>query len=72
MNEVICELRAVDKTFDRGGGKPLHVLENINLSIRANEVVCLIGPSGCGKSTILRIFAGLIAPTKGEVLHHVG
>jgi NitT/TauT family transport system ATP-binding protein len=70
MNEVICELRAVDKSFDRGRGKPLHVLENINLSIRANEVVCLIGPSGCGKSTILRIFAGLIAPTKGDVLHH--
>jgi NitT/TauT family transport system ATP-binding protein len=70
MNEVICELRGVDKTFDRGGGKPLHVLDNISLSIRANEVVCLIGPSGCGKSTILRIFAGLIAPTKGDVLHH--
>jgi NitT/TauT family transport system ATP-binding protein len=70
MNEVICELRGVDKSFDRGGGQPLHVLENISLSIRANEVVCLIGPSGCGKSTILRIFAGLIAPTKGDVLHH--
>jgi len=66
----ICELRGVQKSFVRGGGKPLRVLEDIYLEIRPNEVVCLIGPSGCGKSTILRIFAGLIKPTKGEVLHH--
>jgi NitT/TauT family transport system ATP-binding protein len=66
----ICELRGVQKSFDRGGGKPLRVLEDIHLEIRPNEVVCLIGPSGCGKSTILRIFAGLIKPSKGEVLHH--
>ncbi len=62
----ILELRGVQKTFDRGGGKPLRVLEDINLDIRPNEVVALIGPSGCGKSTILRIFAGLIQPTKGQ------
>ncbi len=66
----ICELRGVQKSFDRGGGKPLRVLEDIHLEIRPNEVICLIGPSGCGKSTILRIFAGLIKPSKGEVLHH--
>jgi NitT/TauT family transport system ATP-binding protein len=67
---AICELRGVQKSFDRGGRKPLRVLEDIDLAIRPNEVVCLIGPSGCGKSTILRIFAGLIRPTRGEVLHH--
>jgi NitT/TauT family transport system ATP-binding protein len=67
---AICELRGIQKSFARGGGKPLRVLEDINLAIRPNEVVCLIGPSGCGKSTILRIFAGLIRPTRGEVLHH--
>jgi NitT/TauT family transport system ATP-binding protein len=64
---AILELRGVQKSFDRGTGKPLRVLEDINLDIRPNEVVCLIGPSGCGKSTILRIFAGLVEPTKGQV-----
>jgi len=63
----ILELRGVQKSFDRGNGNPLRVLEDINLDIRPNEVLALIGPSGCGKSTILRIFAGLIEPTKGHV-----
>ena len=68
--EVICELKGIQKSFDRGNGKPLRVLEDINLDIRANEVVALIGPSGCGKSTILRIFAGLISASKGKVFYH--
>jgi NitT/TauT family transport system ATP-binding protein len=66
-NQPILELRGVQKSFDRGTGVPLRVLEDINLDIRPNEVICLIGPSGCGKSTIMRIFAGLIDPTQGMV-----
>ncbi len=65
--QPILELRGVQKSFDRGTGVPLRVLEDINLDIRPNEVICLIGPSGCGKSTIMRIFAGLIEPTQGQV-----
>jgi len=66
---AILELKGVQKSFDRGTGQPLRVLEDINLDIRPNEVVALIGPSGCGKSTIMRIFAGLIEPTKGQVTY---
>jgi NitT/TauT family transport system ATP-binding protein len=69
-HEVICELKGIQKSFHRDSGHALRVLEDINLDIRANEVVCLIGPSGCGKSTILRIFAGLIEPTKGRTFYH--
>ena len=66
---AILELKGVQKSFDRGTGQPLRVLEDINLDIRPNEVIALIGPSGCGKSTIMRIFAGLIEPTKGQVTY---
>ena len=69
-NEVLCEARGVSHEFTLPNGKPLLVLEDISLGIQAHEIVALLGPSGCGKSTILRILAGLIKPTKGEVLYH--
>src|SRR5437588_7192085 len=67
---TLCEVRDVWHDFLLPNGNPLHVLENINLTVRPNEVIALLGPSGCGKSTILRILAGLIPPTRGDVLYH--
>ena len=43
------------------------VLEDVDLTIRQNEVVGLLGRSGSGKSTLLRSIAGLIRPREGEV-----
>ncbi len=54
--------RNVSKTFD--GNTVVHPL---NLEIAAGRVAVLLGPSGCGKTTILRMVAGLITPTTGEV-----
>ncbi len=46
----------------------LEVLREINLTVRAGEIVCIIGPSGCGKSTLLRFVGGLERPSVGQVL----
>ena len=43
-------------------------LHEISLAVERNEFVSLVGPSGCGKSTMLRLVAGLIAPTRGAVI----
>jgi phospholipid/cholesterol/gamma-HCH transport system ATP-binding protein len=44
------------------------VLRDVSLSIRAGESFVLLGPSGMGKSVLLKLMAGLIAPTEGKVL----
>lgn len=43
------------------------VLEDVSLEIEAGESVALVGPNGVGKTTLVRILAGLLAPTAGEV-----
>jgi NitT/TauT family transport system ATP-binding protein len=68
--KALGELSHVCHEFPLPSGKPLVVLDDINLTVQPNEVMALLGPSGCGKSTILRILAGLIAPTRGAVLYH--
>lgn len=50
----------------RDGG--LHALSAVNLDVEPQEFVCVVGPSGCGKTTLLRLLAGLLIPTSGQVL----
>ncbi len=45
----------------------LAVVDNISLRIEHGQLVCLLGPSGCGKTTTLRMIAGFIEPTAGEI-----
>jgi iron(III) transport system ATP-binding protein len=43
------------------------VLDNVSLDVESGKLICLLGPSGCGKTTALRLVAGFIEPTVGEI-----
>jgi iron(III) transport system ATP-binding protein len=43
-------------------------VEDVSLHIEHGQLVCLLGPSGCGKTTTLRLIAGFIEPSAGEIM----
>ncbi len=59
------ELRGLTKRFGS-----LAVVDDVSLRIDHGKLVCLLGPSGCGKTTTLRLIAGFLEPSAGEI--HVG
>ena len=65
-NSNLLEIRSVCRSFPKGSGEELLVLEKVDLTILSGEIVGLLGRSGSGKSTLLRIIAGLITPSSGD------
>ena len=56
------ELRRLTKRYGLNA-----VVDDISLTIAHGHLVCLLGPSGCGKTTTLRLIAGFVEPSKGEI-----
>jgi iron(III) transport system ATP-binding protein len=56
------ELRGLIKRFGS-----LTVVDDVSLNIEHGKLVCLLGPSGCGKTTTLRLIAGFLEPSDGEI-----
>ena len=59
----------IDKVYKifKTSTNAVSALENITLSIKPGEFVCIVGPSGCGKSTLLNLIAGLEFPNQGTL-----
>ncbi len=57
------ELRNLTKRYGDNA-----VVDRVSLHIEHGKLVCLLGPSGCGKTTTLRLIAGFVEPTEGEIL----
>ncbi|RCX23493.1 NitT/TauT family transport system ATP-binding protein [Fontibacillus phaseoli] len=65
----VVEVKDLDLVYvtDR---EALLALEGLNLSVHPGEFISLVGPSGCGKTTLLSVIAGLLPPSRGEILVH--
>ncbi len=60
-------VQSASKTYPTRKGGDVTALADVTLDVGANEFVTLVGPSGCGKTTLLKMLAGLVAPSSGTI-----
>lgn len=64
MTETLVHINNISKRFSKQG--PL-VLDHINASIPKGKIVGLVGPDAAGKTTLIRLIAGLLLPSEGQI-----
>jgi ABC-type lipoprotein export system ATPase subunit len=64
---AVVQLESVTIRYAGADGRPLDIVADYDLTLRAGQMHCLAGRSGSGKTSILRVAAGLAAPTSGDV-----
>ena len=62
------EARDLEFEFRTPGGASLPVIGGMSFRLAAGEIVAIVGPSGGGKTTLLRLLAGILTPSSGEVV----
>ena len=62
LSEIAVSARNISKNYGE-----VEALKNLSLEFPRGQLTSLLGPSGCGKTTLLKIIAGLLEPTSGEI-----
>jgi NitT/TauT family transport system ATP-binding protein len=63
----MLEIKDLAKTYG-SGDKVTPALGSVSFGVDEREFVCVVGPSGCGKTTLLKCVAGLLRPTRGDIV----
>jgi len=61
------EIKGITHYYTENKNK-MFAIDNVSLNVADGEFVTVVGPSGCGKSTLFNIIAGLIKPSKGQII----
>ncbi|BDA83331.1 nitrate ABC transporter ATP-binding protein [Aureimonas sp. SA4125] len=61
--DAVVRVRGISKTYG-----DIEALRNVDLDVARGKLTTLLGPSGCGKTTLLKIIAGLVPATRGEIV----
>lgn len=59
----MLKIREISKSYPG-----LKVIDHVSFSVQSGEIMAIVGESGCGKTTLLRIIAGFLAPSGGEII----
>ena len=63
----MLEIKAIGKTYGSGEAAT-HAVGEVSFTVEEGQFVCVVGPSGCGKTTLLKCVAGLLPPSRGEIV----
>jgi len=68
MSDIVLRASKLEKTFRKPfTGRLVRAVQGVSLEVRRGEIFGFLGPNGAGKTTTIKMFTGLIAPTRGTM-----